>query len=150
MHDLDRHHFDALLEPKPFFRTPEICNVVGLSQSTIVQFAEEGRIMSHAFNGGTGRNMTRCFPRCGVVLFLLQTKEYPVEHFLAGVLGLLGKLSAVELRLVRDQLPRLMESAEARHDQLRGIPFRTAPDVEAAPRCHPRGDRAKLAVFKAP
>lgn len=120
MTELDRHHFDHLLTERAMLTVTETARLVGLSEQTVIDACDAGRIHCLAFNGGTGVRMTRRVPRHAVVLFLLQTKTYDVEDYLAGVIGLLSILSVPELRRVHEIMPRILEEAQAR--KARGVP----------------------------
>lgn len=114
MANSEQHFFDGLVPVKSFFSIGEVSQVLGLSRQTVLNACEEGVLISHAFSGGTGARMTRRIPRAGIILFLLQNKTYRPADFMDGVLGLLAKMSAGDLRSVRDQLPRMIEQADAK------------------------------------
>jgi len=138
--ELDAHFSEHLLPAKNFFTIREVAAITGLSASVVLKACDEGRLLSHAHNGGNGQRMTRRIPRQAIALFLLQTKTYAPEDYLAGIVGLLGKLSAPELRLVRDQIPRLIERTEARTANAQGIDLRRAQAL-SAPAAPARIDR---------
>jgi len=111
---LELQHFDQLLPRKPMLRAQEVADIIGISDSMVEKLAEIGRLQACELNAGKGLRMTRRYPRSGIVLFLLQSKTYPIEDYLAGVIGLLGQLSLPELCRVQAHLPDLLARAQAR------------------------------------
>lgn len=141
MTDLDKHHFDHLLTGRAMFTVGQTAKIVGLSAQSVIDTCDAGRLHHLAFNSGKGVRMTRRIPRDAVVLFLLQTKTYAVEDYLAGVVGLLGQLSLPELRRVQGCLPQIAERAEARLAALTG----NGPGSAKAARGHQPPNRTQIA-----
>jgi phosphoserine phosphatase len=128
MTETDPHHFAHMLPRKSLLRPLEVADVLRVTGKTVTAFVENGRLCSHSLNAGAGERMHRRITRNSVALFLYQTKDYDAADYLAGVVGLLGKLSANELRTVREQMPKLIEDAETRQTPVQGIGFK-APIV---------------------
>jgi len=113
MNEIEQFHFDRLLPRKEMLRVRDLVLSLGLSESTVEKLCDTGQLPCLRINAGSGRRMTRMLPRDGVILFLLQARDYEPADYLAGVIGLLGKLSLPGLRIVHEQLPKLIEAAGA-------------------------------------
>lgn len=110
----DLRHFDHILGTRTMFRVREVAGILDLSDGMIERLIEQGRVPCHAFNSGTGKRMTYRVTRNGLLAFLLETKKYPAEVYLGGVIELLEKLSVPELAVVESRLPQLLARAKAR------------------------------------
>ncbi len=92
----------------------DVAMTLGTGSTFVEQLIETGQLAAHRLNAGTGSRMTIRIPREQVIRYLLETRSVEPALHLAGVLNLLQAMSAPELAIIQDKMPRLAEAARQR------------------------------------
>jgi hypothetical protein len=93
--------FDWLVPSKRWFNLREVAAITGLSESTIENFYDEGRLLyGHSYCAGAGLRFAKRVPRSSVISFLVKTADYDAETKLQAFTSCLPEFTAAQLRQI--------------------------------------------------
>lgn len=108
-----QERFDFLLPAKAFLRTVEVAKALGVTDTSVNNAFDAGRICGHQFNfRGEGDRLAKRIPRDAAIIYLAASANYTPAERLERICEVLATMPPRELALLVQRANALLRRAQ--------------------------------------